>query len=93
MTAYNFFNVVQDPGADYAKEKLLTYFNGGAIIPPQLPFEIHPLENTKVKFTLVYYHVDDSEMAVGESVDPSSPSKGRTYSYKYSSKKNSTNAN
>jgi tellurite resistance-related uncharacterized protein len=45
------------PGeGDLSKEKDLTYMNGGAVVPPQFPFEIAPVPGEKrLKFRIVYY--------------------------------------
>lgn len=50
------YRALTDPGEGLDTEKELTYMNGGAVAPPQLPFEIAPVAGEKkLEFRIVYY--------------------------------------
>ena len=74
-----------------AQDKELTYTNGGAIVPPQIPFEIAPVDGEKkLEFRIVYNKVPSPE-AGDQDVVTASPAggggvKGKNEARKYSFK-------
>ena len=74
------YRALGDPGPDNVREKVLSYMTGGAIIPPQMPFEISPADGKAFRFRMVYYRVPPPAAAVDAA--SSSPSEEKAYTRK-----------
>ena len=78
-------------GEDLDRDKKLTYVNGGAVVPPQVPFEITPVdgeEKKKLQFRIVYYKdsvVTASPAGAGHIAKEKNPG-GRKFSFKFTGK-------
>lgn len=84
------YRALADPGEGNVKEKELTYMNGGAIVPPQFPFELAPIDGERnLKFRMVVYKAPPEGASIGPAGDtalsPSSPApdKPGTSTYKF----------
>ena len=56
--------------------KVISYASGGAIVPPQFPYELCPLEGKSFKFRIVYYRVPPPGATDGAAAIASKSSQG-----------------